>query len=106
MPSKQHLWQYLQNTYGVMVSYCDSGWEIIYKGQRHHDGDLSTGMAKVKLGLPQNRTDMHRNILKVIENLYGLMYEQIHHDAALREMIASMKINSRRKVNDGQAESH
>lgn len=99
--NQSSLWKYLEKTYGVSISYCDTGWQIRYRGETHGEGDIKAGMMKAKLGIRPDLPQMHRNILKVVENLHGLMYEQIHNDAALREMLAVRKINSRRVVNNG-----
>lgn len=100
-PKQSSLWNYLEQTYGVSVSYCDTGWQIRYRGEVHGEGDISTGMAKARLGIRPDLPAMHRNILRIVENLHGLMYEQIHRDDALREMLAVRKINSRRVANNG-----
>lgn len=96
-----NLWMYLQKRYGVLVAYSDTGWRIEYASKVYEGGDVEVGMAKHRLAVRLDPKKMAANRLAIIDQLHGLIPVLIHEDLVLREKLAAMKVEARRKARNG-----
>lgn len=93
-----NLWAYLQKRYGAEISYSDSGWRFKFGGEVSKDGHVQTGLTKARMKIRNDPKAMNLNIQHLCEAIYGRMLEHIQNDSILREKLAAMKVQARRKA--------
>lgn len=93
-----NLWAYLQQRYGVEVKYSDSGYYFRRGAVVHEDGDVEQGLIKSRRKIHNDPKALNRNIQLLCEVVYGAMMEHVKADRILREKLAAMKVQARRKA--------
>lgn len=97
-----NFWEYVASKYGVQVTYSDSGWKIIYKGNTHYDGEVQVGLVKHQIGLPQDSKQLNTNILAALSIVHNLLWNQFSIDPQLQEKYGAVKVVARRRMSHGR----
>lgn len=95
------LWKYLEQEYGVGISFSDSGYEIRYNGTTFDDGDVSLGLTKARIGLPQNKRELAKYKLSALSVIQRLLSSHFKTDALLQAKFETAQVTARRTRQHG-----
>lgn len=93
-----NLWMYLQKRYGVEVKFSESGYFFRRGATVFEDGNVELGLIKSRRKIRNDPKMMNHYIHRLCEVVTGNMMDFIKDDRILREKLAAMKIQARRRA--------